>query len=356
MPRTVYENLKNYGTVGLSEQRMNHLIDLLHDQFHMSTEEAVEAILTSGIRDSDSDNEALDKIEEGPIQQGPETLGVTGLRDEFSDLPRRSFDQQKADWIDWLVDHGLTRPHAERLVRGANLQPDEGAEIAWDRIVDASERLRIPLTPRAREAGNQGETPTTPSYATTGPQRAVPESPLSLGEKITGAVADTPFGAAEQVARPLLTSLQDWLTNQPQPGGVAGLFVILLVMLFAIVPTTTGYTRVHLIWLSLTGRTQLIDPTTGQPNRRAPVNIPIAPIVTTIAETVAADAAGIAGGISNAAAQEAHDIRGVIGSALGATGQMGETFLQDIGSLFNDFVTPPSTGAGASGTGTAGSF
>lgn len=63
----------------------------------------------------------------------------------------------------------------------------------------------------------------------------------------------------EQVAG-ATSRLNDWLVAQPTPGGVGALVFVLVVLVWAMVPSNEqGYTRLHLLWLTLTGRTQLKD-------------------------------------------------------------------------------------------------
>lgn len=52
--------------------------------------------------------------------------------------------------------------------------------------------------------------------------------------------------------------IQRWASNLPTPGGIGILLLVIFIMMWAIIPVDkAGYTRMQLLWLTVTGRTHL---------------------------------------------------------------------------------------------------
>ena len=79
-------------------------------------------------------------------------------------------------------------------------------------------------------------------------------------EPTAGAAA---LDAAINRATPAVEGLQDWLAGLSTPGGIGGLVLVLIVLLFVLVPVKGKDTRLSLLWKALMGQEVVpLDPKT----------------------------------------------------------------------------------------------
>lgn len=122
----------------------------------------------------------------------------------------------------------------------------------------------------------QAATPAQTSSAQTGTATNKP-SPTAKTQptgKVAGTVAATGAGAVTTVTdtvsavagsvEALGNGIENWAANLPTPGGIGLLLVILFVLLWMVVPVNNSngqhYTRMQLLWYTLTGRTAIGGP------------------------------------------------------------------------------------------------
>lgn len=81
-------------------------------------------------------------------------------------------------------------------------------------------------------------------------------------------------------------SLNSWADRTPTPGGIGVIIFLLLLFLWAIVPVNGDKTRLQLLWLTLTGRTQLASTPDAANNGTPPggVTVPGGPDAVTFPE------------------------------------------------------------------------
>ncbi len=119
----------------------------------------------------------------------------------------------------------------------------------------------------------------------------------------------------EAGVQPYFQGVVNWVSSRPTPGGISALLVVLIFFLFVIVPVNGKYTRLQLIWLTLTGHTKL--PTPKKPIQAIP-NSPIAAGVEALAtstEDIAREIGVMAGDFAGLSS-----IAGVIGNLGPTTG------------------------------------
>lgn len=79
------------------------------------------------------------------------------------------------------------------------------------------------------------------------------EQQANMQEKIA-VLADKTMADVNEKTKPYLT----WFSSLPTPGGILLLVLVLMFFLFAVTPVNkAGDTRLKLLWLTLTGKTQL---------------------------------------------------------------------------------------------------
>jgi hypothetical protein len=84
----------------------------------------------------------------------------------------------------------------------------------------------------------------------------IPASPQKSGEDLTVTNSMTPS------ITDVPEKLDNFSTETKQVGGLAIAFIILIVLIWMLIPTKSGYTRLQLLWFTLIGRTS-ITPTVG---------------------------------------------------------------------------------------------
>jgi hypothetical protein len=112
----------------------------------------------------------------------------------------------------------------------------------------------------------------------------VPDAPSTPDSEVAAGAADSrPNGevpTVQEVAAATFTQFQnrvyqarDWAAQQPTPGGIGVLVFALIVLVFAVVPTSPdGKTRLGLLWASITGRAKLAGRKNVGQEYRAPAD------------------------------------------------------------------------------------
>jgi len=159
-------------------------------------------------------------------------------------------DMFRQEWTDFLVNHGVSRPRAERLIKNTRFVSGENGEQTWQRILDQAQVSRI----HVGEVRSLAEAEQTPDLL----------APLGVEPKLS----DTPTGQALIGTGRRLSngfeSVADFFSSTPTPGGIAGPLFAMIILWFAFIPMlyagTAAYTRLHLLFLASLGDAELNDP------------------------------------------------------------------------------------------------
>lgn len=80
-------------------------------------------------------------------------------------------------------------------------------------------------------------------------QAQADQAAVERGAGVVQGIGDTVFSAGNR--------LEQWAESVPTPGGIGILLALIFLFLWAIVPVNGKHTRAELLWLTLTGRTQM---------------------------------------------------------------------------------------------------
>ncbi len=301
---TVYDRLREQSGK-IDRNRRGRLITQLVRR-GMDPGRAAMVVDLADVRQYDSDAQAEEKID------------AVLDRDEFHPDKERLLRMAylRRSFADTLVDRGyLGRESAEKVVERSGIDPDFSLDDNWARIIESAKVNHTPL-PESVRGEHVGTPPPTSPNAAAGEERTLPQAALA-------AFNTSGVGQAVTAARPALEAFQDWVANRPTPGGVSGLATALVFLLFVLVPATNGFTRLHLVWLTMTGRAYLVGPDGKEnlrPTSKAPV-IPLSQVVTLTEEAALAIIEDISPApvrsVEQSAVRVAEDAANSIGKALG---------------------------------------
>ncbi|HET8979335.1 MAG TPA: RuvA C-terminal domain-containing protein [Solirubrobacteraceae bacterium] len=170
------------------------------------------------------------------------------LRRRVHAAPTGLSSGKQEEYVAALTALGYSRREAMDRLRAGHVTDADSPE-------EAIRKALAEFSPADLAAAADGDEPPT-ALAEAPADEPTEERP----EPTAGAAA---LDAAINRATPAVEGLQDWLAGLSTPGGIGGLVLVLIVLLFVLVPVKGKDTRLSLLWKALMGQEVVpLDPKT----------------------------------------------------------------------------------------------